>query len=123
MKDTIELSRALDNFYGCDQPFYNPLYPRMSYTDGVKFFAENAGGGAYWFLDIVGTEYHPKQNPEDPFMVIRLVVGGGGKARVYAHDGNDNEVMPPKLIDFTDCPYGEWKFYLEGDMLLLPGEH
>jgi hypothetical protein len=123
MKDALELRNLLENYSGCEQPLYNPLYPKMRYTDGVQAFAQNAGGGAYWFLDIVGTEYHPKQDKEDPFMCITLHVSPVKSAIISADDGNGNERVPPKIIEFTDCPAGIWKFFLEGDTLILPGEH
>ena len=92
----------------------------LLYSDGAKYFAECAGGGAYWFLDIVATEYLPLQRREE-FMVVKLIVTGT-KAKIVVDDGNGN-VLKTKDIDFTDCPAGEWKFYLSGGVLFLPSEY
>jgi hypothetical protein len=105
-------------------------YPRslMSYTDGVLCFAKNAR--ASWLLDIIATE-----------PVIREMVMKGGFAMVMltvtsAKTGNinvsDEEQMFRSSIPHTDCPEGEWNFYLERtkdnkgkDMFVfrLPSEH
>lgn len=44
------LSADLKMFTGTEQWFRHPLSSNFLYTDGVKFFAEHCGGGAYWFL-------------------------------------------------------------------------
>lgn len=115
-----ELEVGLGDFYGTDEWYRHALNRQMLYTDGVKFFAENAGGGAYWFLDIVATELFRHQ-VDQPFQHIRMTVGAA-KARITADDGNGNYFWE-KLIDYTDCPDGEWRFYLTDNVLLLPSEY
>ena len=74
--------------------------------------------GAYWFIDIVGTEIHP-MNLE--FAVVKLV-SKDGAGSVVVEDGNGNTSWEKK-IEFTDCPEGVWSFYLVDGTLLLPSEY
>lgn len=119
MKDATELQNALNNFTGTEEWHYNPLYKWMVYTDGVKFFAENAGNGAYWLLDILGTELRELAKKED-FLHIALFVGS--TAAITVDDGNHN-ILWSKGLDWTDCPKGKWEFYLTNEVLLLPSEY
>lgn len=117
-----QLQDGLAHFYGTENYFYNPLYRKLKYTDGVQFFALNAGNGALWFLDIIGTEVHPlaKKKGEE-FTHVKLK-SAGGKADITADDGNGN-IFWQRHIEYTDCPEGEWGFYLTDDVLLLPSEY
>lgn len=57
MTDANELKSALCAYYGTENYYKHSLMgSRFLYTDGVRFFAQNAGGGAYWFLDILATQ-------------------------------------------------------------------
>lgn len=118
---TSQLKTNLSQFIGTTGYFYNPLYPSMKYTDGVKYLAENAGEqGAYWLLDIIGTEFFPKYKEED-FILFRLKVSGDHML-ISVEDGNNN-ILETKDIVFTDFQEGEWSLYLEHGVLLLPSEH
>lgn len=118
--DTLELQSGLINFYGTENYYANPFYQWMRYTDGVKFFFENAGGGAYWFSDIIGTEMK-KLTATEEFIVIELK-SDGKSADIIGTDGNENEVYRRK-IEFTDCPAGKWKFFLTDNVLMLASEY
>lgn len=120
MDNAQQLSSSLYNFIGTEQYHYNPLYRWLRYTDGVKFFAENAGGGAYWLLDIIGTEMRPLTE-QFPFMSITFLVKDGN-GMINVTDGNDHQVYE-RLIDWTDCPDGEWRFFLTDSVLMLTSEY
>ena len=91
----------------------------MTYTDGVQCFAQNAGGGAYWFLDIVATQI---ATIKEDFIAIKLSVPENETiATITATDGND-KLLFTKHVAYTDCPTGDWQFYLTNDVLLLPSE-
>ncbi len=83
-------------------------------------FAENAGGGAYWFLDIVATEVLPLLKKE-PFIHI-VLAAKDRKATIKADDGN-GVVLWDREIEFTDCPDGDWRFYLADNVLMVPSEY
>ena len=118
---TAKLSADLKMFTGTEQWFRHPLSSNFLYTDGVKFFAEHCGGGAYWFLDILATELADLQEKEK-FMSITLDVFDDDSAKITADDGNGN-VLWTRNIDFTDAEVGTWKFFLTNNVLLLPSEY
>ena len=115
-----ELNAALANCYGTENYYKNPLYSWMNYTDGVKTFAEYAGGGAYWFLDIIGTELRELALKEE-FINITLR-SNLEKGRIFADDGN-GKALYSKLIDYTDCPAGVYHFFLTNNVLMLTSEY
>ena len=117
--DSTQLKHGMAQFTGTEY-YYRHVLSRMKYTDGVKFFAENAGGGAYWFLDIVGTEVMEIKKSR-PFISIKLIAKNS-KADITATDGNDNALWN-RAIEFTDCPDGEWSFYLIDEIMLLTREY
>ena len=115
------LSADLKMFTGTEQWFRHPLSSNFLYTDGVKFFAEHCGGGAYWFLDILATELADLQEKEE-FMSITLDVFDDDSAKITADDGNGN-VLWTRNINLTDAEVGKWKFFLQNNVLLLPSEY
>jgi hypothetical protein len=121
MKDRQELSNLLANYTGSETWWRHPFGRGCTYTDGAKAFAENAGNGAYWFLDIVFTEYVELMR-EQGFITVTLCVHDNGKAVVKVTDGNQT-TLEFKHIDWTDCPKGDWKFFFVDDVLLIPSEY
>jgi hypothetical protein len=115
MKTSLDLSQ----FYGTENYYKTFLFnPHLKHTDGVQYFAEKAG--AFWFLDIIATEIYPKTKNE-PFIVITLTVNDG-KAKILADDGNDKRIFQ-KNVSYTDCPDGEYRFYLADNVLMLTSEY
>ncbi|MGZ8220367.1 MAG: DUF6876 family protein [Methylobacter sp.] len=112
------LQIELAQFTGTENYYYLPGLESMLYTDGVKYFAEQAG--AYWFLAIVATEVMAFHEQEE-FIKIELNVQGSA-ATLTANDGNGN-IFYTRAIEFTDAPEGVWKFYLIENILLLPSEY
>jgi len=119
---TLDLSQftGTENYYRTNHLFAKD----MVHTDGVQYFADNAGNGAYWFLDIVATEYFPLLKKE-PFISITLIVGSNqddNNAMIVVEDG-DCELLAKKIIEYTDCPVGEYKFFLTNNVLMLTSEY
>ena len=113
---TIDLS----GFYGTENYYKSPL-TNCVYTDGVKYFAEEAG--AYWFLDLVLHEYRALVHKE-LFLSITLKVSRES-AVIEVSDGNGSYAKP-RLIDHTDCADGEYNFYFvqgEPTVLMLASEY
>jgi hypothetical protein len=119
---TAKLRDTLASYYGTEAYHVNPLYRWMRYTDGVKAFAMHAGNGAYWLLDIIGTECQTLARNEG-FVNIVLSVGEDKHAVITFDDGDDQEVMAKKSITYTDCPPGTWRFFLVSSVLMLPSEY
>lgn len=97
----------LNHFTGTEQWFAHWANRKVTYTEGVQHFAEEAG--AHWFLDIVATELLPHCLREE-FLSITMTVTGQS-AKIVADDGN-GKVVWSKDITYTDCPEGEWKFFM-----------
>lgn len=119
--NSAELKQGLAQFTGTDD-YHQHLFGNMKFTDGVKFFAENAGGGAYWYLDIIATEVMQLQQSESFIHVALDASEIENSAILRADDGNGNQFWS-RNIEFTDCPPGTWEFYLIDGILLLTGEY
>lgn len=119
MNRSEQLVLELAQFIGSDQHHYNPLYRWMNYTDGVRYFANKAG--AFWLLDVIGTELHKLANAHD-FLSITFSVYADGLAYITVTDG-DNLELWKKWLDYTDCPVGTWKFFLTNNVLMLTSEY
>ncbi|UUZ75469.1 hypothetical protein LP414_27525 [Polaromonas sp. P1(28)-13] len=122
MKDGTELYNQLRQHTGSETIFHHSLVRTFNYTEGVRDFAQSAGGGAYWLLDILATEPAiTKLIKEEGFGLVILKVTGSKAVLTVAGDSD----IPPvfsREIDLTDCPEapvtksnpeGTWKFYLE----------
>ena len=114
-----DLSVQLAQFTGTEQYHFNHLYRWLKYTDGVQYFAVEAG--AYWFLDIVGTELRSAAHFRG-FLCITLTVDSEKKAVIKATDGDDEELWS-RTIDWTNCPAGDYKFFLCDEVLMLSSEY
>lgn len=107
---TSELENIMMNCYGTEH-YYKTMIPHFYYTDGVKTFCDNAG--AYWFLtDVIA--YSTEFIHKDSFFAVTLSVKDSS-ASIKITDGDRKKY---KLIEniTTDCPDGEWKFYIEKDL-------
>ncbi|NBT76573.1 MAG: hypothetical protein EBT15_11550 [Betaproteobacteria bacterium] len=113
-KPAIDLSQ----FYGTEAYYRYPLTQSVFYTDGVKYFAEQAG--AYWFLDIVFSEYEPLMRREG-FITVNLSVYDG-QADITVTDGDD-KTLANKHIHLTDCPSGEYLFFFTNDVFMVSSEY
>lgn len=152
MNDAKELKTLLHQHTGSDQIFKHSLNPLFNYTEGVRSFAQNAGGGAYWLLDILASEPAIREAVrKDGLCVMLLDVreeSGPTKVTITepkavltvsrdADTDPDTKVVTPsdirftQAIDLTDCPVGQWKFYLtyttvgtrNVTLALLPSEY
>jgi hypothetical protein len=112
---TIDLSQ----FYGTEQYHKTFVFnPKLKHTDGVQYFAKEAG--AFWFLDIVATDIYALTKQE-PFLSIVLQVKNGS-ANIFIENG-DCEVLETRTIEHTDCPTGEYSFFLTDNVLMLTSEY
>lgn len=113
---------------GANQFFFNPMYRKMQYSDGVKECAE---AGCYWLLDIIGTEcLKPLRDAGTPMGVVSVVVPKPGTDSGARLELSTEDYTPPawtRDLEYTDLPKGEWTFFLadEGERfaLILPSEY
>lgn len=117
----------LNGFTGTGEYFHNPLYKNLYYTEGVRYFLQNAGEGAYWFLTLVATEIKPIL--KEDFYFIYLRVNDDETAKITVQRDKDEPVLYEKELNYTDCPYSEesYKFcfdcYSEQAILCLLSEY
>ena len=115
---SARLQADLTAFIGTETWHRHPINRSTLLTDGVVYFADQAG--AWWFLDIVATEVM-RSHRMKPFLVIDLDVASD-KADIRVSDGDDNQIYR-RHIHFTDAPNGLWRFYLTDNVVLLPSEY
>jgi hypothetical protein len=114
-----ELTAHLARHTGTEYWYEHSVNKSLTYTDGVKAFAEEQG--SYWFIDLIALKYHSLLK-KSKFLLIKLIVGNDNKAFLSVEDGNEN-ILAQARINFTDVQEGEWKFYLTDNVLLLPSEY
>lgn len=123
MKTKITQS-DLAQFTGTEKWYRHPLAPSITYTDGVRFLAENAG--AYWLLDEIAlAQWQPKVKAE-LFQFWKLAVAGSRAVLTCADGGKNGEeskVIFTKQIPFTDFPMSEVKLYFTDNVIMLPSEY
>lgn len=111
--DNAAAQKVINEFRnGADFFVRHPLVP-LRYSNGVEEFVEL---GAYWMLDIIGTEIvdwlrkHPANN-FFPMAVIK-VVGKDSKGTMTAETEDDDPHAYQRNIDYTDFE-GEVTFFLQ----------
>lgn len=107
--NNIDFRLSLSEFRGTACYYYNPLYKNLYYTEGVKFFLNNAGKGAYWFLSIVATEIIKQLKPEFYFIYLKV---NNYKAKITVRLDKGQPILYQKNLLKTDCPSSENKPYI-----------
>lgn len=126
MNDAGELRHHLCQYTGTEHYYFNPINRSIHYTDGVKFFFENAGNGAYWLLDILITQPEILNAlKQEGFLHVTLTVTPASTAVLMVANGSGEyaTVYYRREIEYTDCPAGEWRLYLIDNVILLPSEY
>lgn len=103
---------------GTSQYYKNPLFPRVKYTDGVRYVAQTAK--CYWLIDKIASLI-TANSPE--FMVFKLKTNlAESSAVLIIEDGDLNEIGR-EVIGFTDFPAEEQVIWAVHGVLLLPEEY
>lgn len=126
MKTMNLLKSELKQFYGTEK-YYHTLVKKSLYTDGMKYFLENAGThGAYWLYDIIQTEIFALLKQKNPDTYYLKVTIADNEANILLSDYRSNKLFN-RHIDFTDLPTGEIEFHVgyDGEHLItcLPSEN
>jgi hypothetical protein len=109
----------LGQFTGSENWYQHGLIRRITFTDGAKYLADNAG--AYWLIDAIAiSQMRPRVRAEE-FQVWTLTVKGS-KAKLTCEDGNGNQVYLQR-IGFTDFPLPEVKLWFSNNVIMLPSEY
>ena len=107
-------------FTGTENWYRHPLFPRCTYTDGVRHVAQ--AGGAWWLVEAILLHQADPKARREAFQHWKLTVTPDHSATLTMDDGNENVVIVQK-IGFTDFPLPEVGFYLTDTVLMLPGEY
>lgn len=114
-----ELRSALAAFAGTDD-YHRHDTANFSYSDGVKFLADNAG--AYWLIDLIASwQKRCRKDRQLRELQIWQLKKTGNEADVICLRALDDEAFRLHLT-FTDFPLDEVTLYLEDNVLMLPGE-
>ena len=109
----------LSGFTGTVNWYRYTMMPQFTYTDGVKYLAEQAK--AYWLLDAVFSwQLQPEVRGQE-FQSWKLAVEDH-KGILVCEDGNRNQVAMQRIA-FTDFPLKEISLWLTDNVLLLPSEY
>jgi hypothetical protein len=116
----------LDNFYGTEQYYKN--FTGLIYTDGIKYLADNAN--SYWLIDAVGS--HIKTNPSlrknglQDFQLWQLKKISNNDNTYWeltCRSDTDNPPVITQIIEYSDFPFDNFEWYVEGGVMLLKSEH
>lgn len=110
----------LEQFIGTTVWYKHHLLKDITYTEGVRYVAIN--GGAYWLVDEIAFAQIEKKVSAEPFQTWILKVDKQQAASLVCEDGNNNQVYE-KLIEYTDFPLPEIKFYYTNNVIMLPSEY
>ena len=122
MTNTKSLDPVLmSRFTGSEHWYRHGLVPSITFTDGAKYVADQAG--AYWLLDEIAlAQKYIKAIAAEEFQVWKLQVKPDSTATLICEDGNSNAVFTKK-IEFTDFPIEGVTFWFTNNVIYLPSEH
>mgnify|MGYP003644650987 CR=1 FL=1 len=95
----------------------------LKYTDGVKAHADIAD--AYWLIDAVASyqgEVPKHADKHRGWILWRLAVNDKSAVLTARADSGEKPFIKQE-IEYTDHPEGEWDFWQEGAVLIIPEEH
>jgi hypothetical protein len=133
MMDAETLLQNLKHFCGTEQ--YYKHFLGIHYTDGVKYFAENAQ--CFWLIDAIAS-HQATVNKNSRLREFQLWFLHVGKEHEFIKPTRHNAAVltcwedTPKAesrpviiqqISFTNFPLPEIKLYLQDKILLLPDEN
>lgn len=123
-----EIGEYLANCNGFDTHYKHPLMPRISYSQGVKFLAENLGQcGAYWLIDkIVSLQLLPKIKNDSMLQDMqfwKLKTNLQTKMAVLTCDRDTDDVAYTEEIERTDVQVEEVRIWVQNNILFLPEEY
>lgn len=109
----------LAQFTGTNEWHRHSLMKSITYTDGVKYVADEAG--AYWFIDIIGSMQLMPDVHKEEFQAWVLEVSG--TVGVVRMDDGNGVVIYTQTIEFTDFPEPGITFWFTDNVILLPSEY
>lgn len=123
------LKTDLLQFTGSQRYYFQPLYPWLKYTEGVRFFMQEAK--CWWLLDKLGTELAPRfANKMQFWAQVEVTSTEEHGAHILVLEkvwdeqrkGSNHICVLDDLVSTTDLPVGTWKFVLNHRVMCLPQE-
>ena len=112
---------VLSRFTGSEHWYRHGLVPSITFTDGAKYIADQAG--AYWLLDEIAlAQRFDKRVAAEEFQAWKLAVNLDDTAVLSCEDGNGNGVFS-KAIPLTDFPHEGVTLWFANRTIYLPSEH
>jgi len=127
MTNTKSLDPVLmSRFTGSEHWYRHGLVPSITFTDGAKYVADQAG--AYWLLDEIAlAQKYIKAIAAEEFQVWKLQVKPDSTATLICEDGNgedgNDNVVFTKKIAFTNFPIEGVTLWFANSVIYLPSEH
>jgi len=115
----------LNQFTGTQTYYRHALNRKVTYTDGVKYFADRAG--AHWLIDILATELERLARKHGILFITAKA--RDGKADLEALPDHGKPPLWSRHISLTDLPEGDWRLWMadgapEGTVvIMLPSEY
>jgi len=119
-----ELEDALVQFSGTEAYHKFSPFSKLVLTDGAAFLAKNAGGGAFWLMDIIAS-YQKQCEKDDMLRDIQfwtLTVHDDRSATLICERDTGNVAIKQE-IPSTDFPLKSVKLYCQNGVILLPSEY
>jgi len=117
--NTKELQDELENFNGTEG-YHKLTLTRLKATDGVAHMAKIVG--AFWLIDAIGSYQGDKRIADLTIQFWHLEVKDK-KAKLYCVEDRDQPILIEQKIGYTDFPDGDWQFYVQQDVIMLPSEY
>lgn len=137
--DAQGLRAEMRQYYGGHDQNYKSQFGPMQYTPGVRFFFVQGGNaGAYWLRDILTTQPEVTRAWQKHGFICVLLerAEDSSKATLTVCEdlntvdlGNGKTKKVPlgetyykRELDYSDVQPGQWLFYIEGGLMMLPNE-
>jgi len=120
------LEETLPHFHGTERYHKLTVLGDFVATDGVAFLAET--GECYWLMDAIACHQGRVQGHHDlrlrdfQLWIVRRVGADAARLECWADTGEGEVAAITQEIPYSDFPLDEIKLYLEGGVLMLPGE-
>ena len=116
---TNELTALIQQHNGTTQ-YHKLTLMSLLATDGVKMVAEKAE--AFWLVDAIGSY---QTNPKVQALAIQFwtLEVKDNQAVLFCVEDCGMPRIVEQEIKYTDFPDGNWKFYVQQGIMMLPGEY
>ena len=116
---TNELKLEMQQYNGTEG-YHKLTLTSLLATDGVRMIAEKTG--AFWLVDAIASY---QTNPEVKALAIQFwtLQVKDNEAVLYCVEDDGMPRIVEQEIEYTDFPEGDWKFYIQQGVIMLPGEY